>query len=200
MERRTILLMSVGAGLVAVSSYHALSGVTPVQRQPQVEPLRVSDDMRQVRFMPVATTSLTGTADQKLHDWYVNERGMVFAVFKAATVGYLIRVFSPDGALIAEFDCTGSIWQPPVRIEHIAADRDGHIYAAVEWSMEQSGIIIVDRRGKLVSKLALSEFKPLTIAVDRRKRVWVAGWEVTLAGPGGVSDRGARCRADSHLR
>jgi hypothetical protein len=175
------LLTGTMAALVAVLGLAWVAVETSTrQRQPQARKLRLNDKISRVAFTPVSDVSFKVARDQPIHDWYVNEQGTIFAVLGDQEPGYLMKVVSPDGPPTSEFSCIGPAWGPRVHIWQITADEAGTIYAAVEWSWNRAGIIVVDSRGALVSKSEFTDFNPHTIAVDRERRVWVAGREIPL--------------------
>jgi hypothetical protein len=174
-----VIILLVATGLTVVVVNRASR-----QAQHQARQLGLSSQLNRVTFAPVSEVSFDAARDQSIHDWYLNAQGMIFAIFKDPTGEYLIRVSSPDGALASEFRCAGPIWEKPAHIQKIAADDSENIYVAVEWSWQRHGIVVVNSSGELVSKLALTDFLPMTLAVDRERRVWVAGWELTSDTPG----------------
>jgi hypothetical protein len=184
MKKMKKLTRTIAAIMAAVGFTWVAVDTASRQNQPHARKLNLSEKINRITTTSVSDVSFEATEGQSIHDWYVNEKGAIFAVFKDPTAGYVIRVFTPNGSLATEFSCTGPVWEPRIHIWYIAADDAGNIYAAVEWSFSHGGIIVVDSRGGLVSKLKLTDFKPSTIAVDRDKRIWVTGWEITLAEPG----------------
>lgn len=168
-----VILAAMGFTLVAVDT-------ATRQRQLQTHKLNVSDKISRVTFTPVSEVSFKVTQDQPIHDWYVNEKGTIFATLGDREPGYVMKVVSPDGSLASEFSCIGPVWGPRIHIWQITADGAGNMYAAVEWSWNRAGIIVVDSRGALVSKSEFTDFNPHTIAVDSQQQIWAVGREIPL--------------------
>jgi len=176
--------MKILTGTIAILAAMGLAWVAvdtaTRQHELKARKLSLSGKLNRVTFTPVSAVSFDETRDQPIHDWYANDKGAIFAVFGDREAGYVIRVFLPNGSLAGEFSGTGPVWEPRVHIWQITADGAGNIYAAVEWSWNRAGIMVVDSGGDLVSKSEFTDFNPHTIAVDRDRRVWVAGREIPL--------------------
>lgn len=178
--------------VIALALRLAVEGLASNQSAPQVRKLSPSSRISSITVAPVSEIDLDQslTGGRSIKDVYVNNQGTIYAVLEDRAVsrgtGYSIRVMPQDRSLTREIRCLGKTWNPPLIVNQVAADGSGNIYAAVEWPIMRGGIIVTDPEGVLLSKLTLPDFVPLAIAVDRERRIWVAGWKVNSSGPSGI--------------
>lgn len=111
----------------------------------------------------------------------VNSRGNVFLLFNDPgmpnELRYSIQRFASDGRWLGEVPLNPSVWELPVYIHGLSTGKNGVLYAAVQWTFERGGIVVVDEKGNLLHKVGIPYFGPQRVAVDADGRVWVVGHE-----------------------